>query len=446
MIQMTHCLTAMLTLIVLFCAAIPPASAADAAQPGALALPADFFPLMPWDPQHGWQEPFFDRKNGLESIAECGFTMTGFVQPRDLPLCEKLGLKAILAPPSDKEPWFGPWRNLTDEQIEQRVKDMIAAAGGSKAVVGYFITDEPGTPLFPKLARAVAAVRKYAPGKLAYINLFPGYATLGAPDASQLGAASFTEYLERFVTEVKPQFISYDNYMVQYSDDLRDVQKAAIYYNDLLEVRRVALKHNLPFWNIVAASQIVPNTPPPSPSNLLFQAWTTLAAGGRGVSWYTYYGSISTAPGYAYGSVTHTDERTTTWGYLQMVNRQLRAVGPLMNLLQSTGIYFTSPPPVPKMPLLPGKIVKEVVSASSRQGVANSPLPVMIGEFTGPGGSEYVVAVNLSLEKSANLVLRTHRQYKQKDLISAQSGRPLPLDEEKGLWLAPGQGALIQLK
>lgn len=444
--QSRHPHNVMLIGILLLGAAVPAAFAVDASSPGGQVFPPEFFPIIPWDPQHGWREPFFDRKNGVGSIAECGFTMAGFVQLRDLAQCEKLGLAAIVAPPDGEEPWFGPWKKLTDEQIDRRVRDLVEQAGHSKAVAGYFITDEPGTPLFPKLARAVAAVRKYAPGKLAYINLFPGYATLGAPDASQLGAASFTEYLERFVTEVKPQFISYDNYMVQYSDDLRDVQKAAIYYNDLLEVRRVALKHNLPFWNIVAASQIVPNTPPPSPANLLFQAWTTLAAGGRGVSWYTYYGSISTAPGYAYGSVTHTDERTTTWGYLQMVNQQLRAVGPLVNRLQSTGVYFTSPPPVPNMPLLPGKIVKEVVSASSRQGVANSPLPVMIGEFTGPGGSEWVAAVNLSLEKSANLVLRPHRQYKQKELLSAQSGRPLPLDEEKGLWLAPGQGALIQMK
>ena len=36
-------------------------------------------------------------------------------------------------------------------------------------------------------------------GKLAHINLYPNYATLGAPDRSQLGAPTYTEYLERFV-------------------------------------------------------------------------------------------------------------------------------------------------------------------------------------------------------------------------------------------------------
>ena len=168
-------------------------------------------------------------------------------------------------------------------------------AGKSPAIKGYFIMDEPGVADFPALGKAVAAVKKYAPGKLAYINLFPNYATLGAPDMSQLGTSNYTEYLERFVAEVKPQVISYDNYMVQFSDDLKNTGKAASYYHNLLEVRRVAQKHQLPCLNIVSANQIRPHTPIPSPANLQFQAYTTLAAGYRGVTWYNYYG-----PGYKY--------------------------------------------------------------------------------------------------------------------------------------------------
>src|SRR5213076_3231035 len=131
------------------------------------------------------------------------------------------------------------WKSLSDQQIERRIKTMVSAAAGP-AVRGFFIMDEPGASDFPALAKAVAAVKRYAPGKLAYINLFPDYATLGAPDRSQLGTTTYTEYLERFVTEVKPQLISYDNYMVQYSDDLKNPAQAASYYRNLLEVRRVA--------------------------------------------------------------------------------------------------------------------------------------------------------------------------------------------------------------
>ena len=89
-------------------------------------------------------------------------------------------------------------------------------------------------PDFPALDKAVAAVRTFAPGKLAYINLFPDYATLGAPDLSQLGAATYTEYLEQYVAQVHPQFISYDNYRIQYSLDQAKPQIAASYYKNLL--------------------------------------------------------------------------------------------------------------------------------------------------------------------------------------------------------------------
>ncbi|MBN1492294.1 MAG: hypothetical protein JXA69_20440 [Phycisphaerae bacterium] len=399
-----------------------------------------FYPLMPWDPQHGWKEPHVERVNGLESIAACGFTMAGFVHASDLPLCEKLGLKAILAPPSSKEPWFGPWRKLSDEQVEQRVRAMIELGGDSPALVGYFLTDEPGTPTFAALGKAVAAVKKYAPGKLAYINLFPSYATIGAPDKSQLGAASFTEYLERFVNEVQPQFLSYDNYKVQQSDDLQSQRDAEIYFRDLVEVRRVAAKYGLPFWNIVSSNQIRKFTTPPSPANLMLQAYTTLAAGGRGLSWYTYYGG-----GYAYAPIDKDGHKTATWHALRMVNHHVRTLGPILNRMNSTGVYVTSPSPSRGLPELPGQLVRAVVSKASVRGRSEISPPIMVGEFTGEDGADYVMLVNLSVERSANVTFETVRTYNGKQVFSADDGRLQPFNEEHGLWLPAGQGALVKL-
>jgi len=400
----------------------------------------DLFPILPWDVLHGWKEPYRNPKHGLESIAECNFTLAGFVTPEDLPLCEKLRLSAIMAPTKGDQPWFGKWREMSDEEIDRAVKQMVEATADNRSVLGYFIMDEPGSPAFSALAKAVAVVKKYAPGKLAYINLFPSYATVGAPDKSQLGTASYTEYLERFVNEVKPQIISYDNYMVQYSDDLADEQKAAIYYADLLEIRRVAQKYGLPFWNIVSCNQIRKPTTIPSPANLAFQAYTTLAAGGRGVSWYKYY-----QDGYAYAPIDKSDEKTLTWRYLQAVNHQLRTLGPIMNRLTSTGVFFTSPPPVKNLPLLPGKILKEVQSTASPRGLSSVEPPIMVGEFQGEDGYDYAMLVNLSLEKSANVKISTMKTYQTKQFVSAEDGRFLPLDEDNGHWLLAGHGVLIKL-
>lgn len=395
----------------------------------------DFFPILPWSPYHGWKAPFVERRqNGLESIADCHFNMAGFVWAKDLRRCEKLGLGAIVLPAGDDKTlspaYRREWKKLPGEEIERRVQQLIRAAGRSPALKGYYIMDEPGIVDFPALGRAVAAVKKYAPGKLAYINLYPDYATLGAPDMSQLGTSNYTEYLERFVAEVKPQVISYDNYMVQFSEDLKNPSKAASYYRNLLEVRRVAQEHQLPCLNIVCANQIRPPTPIPSPANLQFQAYTTLAAGYRGVTWYNYYG-----PGYKYTPIAPSGEKTLTWVYLQGVNSQVAALAPVMSRLSSTGVFFSAPAPVEGLPLLPGKLV-EAVSCT---------MPVMVGEFRHANGQPYVMVVNLSLEQSAKFALTIAHPRGPIRVVSAVDDSLSVFDQKNGLWLTAGQGALLAL-
>jgi len=394
----------------------------------------NFFPILPWDPYHGWSRPFIEHQpNGLESIADCNFNLAGFVQPRDLRRCEKLHLGAIVLPADDdttSPSYRREWKQLSDEQIERRIRQVIRAAGRSPAIKGYYLMDEPGVVDFPALGKAVAAVRKYAPGKLAYINLFPDYATLGAPDRSQLGTSNYTEYLERFVAEVNPQVISYDNYMVQFSDDLQNTAKAARYYRNLLAVRRVAQKHQLPCLHIVSANQIRPQTPIPSPANLQFQAYTTLAAGYRGVTWYNYYG-----PGYKYTAIDAEGRKTPTWIYLRDINSQIAALAPVMSRLASTGVFFSAPAPVANLPLLPGDLVEAV----------SCPTPVMVGEFKHANGEAYVMIVNLSLERSAKFTLSTRQPVDYIRIVSAVDGSLSVFDVKNGLWLVAGQGVLLAL-
>jgi hypothetical protein len=407
-----------------------------------LAAPGgDFFPILPWDNLFGWDTKVTGFKDPLEGVAECNFTVAGFVQPGQVAKCAKLGLKAIVGRPESPEPGHKNWLGTTAEEIDAAVKLRVEQSGASDTVLGYFITDEPGTPKFPMLATAVAAVAKYAPGKLAYINLYPGYATIGNPDESQLGAASFTEYLERFVAEVKPEMLSYDNYKIFTSDNLQSRDQGASYFRDLMEVRRVAQKHDLPFWNTVCSNQIRNFTTIPSPANLMLQAYTTLAAGGRGIAWYKYFQG-----GYAYAPIDNNGNRTDTWYYLKDVNRQVKVLGPIMNRLKSTGVFYTEPAPANGLPKLPGKLIESVDSRTSIKGFSDFKPPLMIGEFEGKGGSPYVMVVNLSLEKSANFALHTQKPYSKKQVISAVDGAAHPFDETNGQWLVPGQGVLIELK
>jgi hypothetical protein len=390
-------------------------------------IPDGFFPLMSWESPSRPNPRLDDPRQGLASFADCGYTTIAFVRPHHLPACEKLGVKAIVSAARGRM----KWSKLSDEQIDAHFKSLVDQSRGSDAVLGYFITDEPGAGEFPALAKAVAAVKRYAPGKLAYINLYPDYATIGDASFSQLGTATYTEYLERFVREVQPQILSYDNYRVLISNDLKDTAKAASYFRNLLEVRRVAQEHGLPFWNIASSNQIRPFTPIPSPANLLFQAYTTLAAGAHGLTWFTYYQG-----GYQLGPVDNAGRRTTLWSYLKMVNEQVRTIGPIMRTLKSTGVYFTAPPPAEGLPGLPGSIVTEVNTTGS----------LMIGEFAGPSGEPWVMLVNLSLSDSVKYQFKTSKPFMASSYVSPADGSLVPLDREKPQWLTAGQGVLIKLE
>ncbi len=112
------------------CATTQPASTrfnyASISQPG-------FFPILPWDPNNGWQTPFTPTKaDGLESIADCNFNMAGFVLPQDLPQYEQLGLGALVLPSETGLHLFihAPVAGVfPTPEIDHRVKDMVEAAG-----------------------------------------------------------------------------------------------------------------------------------------------------------------------------------------------------------------------------------------------------------------------------------------------------------------------------
>jgi len=398
-----------------------------------------FFPILPWSPLRGWEEPYQDPEHGLESIAACGFTLAGFVQPRDLAACARLGLNAIVAPPRRPRYMGEEWRSLAESgRLDERVRDWVTeveATPGAEAVMGYFVMDEPGASMFPVLGQVVEAFRRHAPDKLAYVNLYPNYATIntydesGQAQRSQLQTDSYAEHLERYVAEVRPQFLSYDNYMVLYSDDLRDAEKAALYFGNLLEVRREALANGLPWWQVVTSNQIRLRTPVPSAANLALQAYTTLAAGGTGVGWFTYYGLS-----YGYAPIDGvTGRRTPTWYALRAVNEQLRVIGPLMNGLRSTGVYCSEP--LFGLPPLPGALVTQVEASA----------PIMVGEFADGAGGAYAMLVNLSLERSAKVVVALAGESRGVEIASVDDGEFRRTELESGLWLTAGQGALLRV-
>lgn len=399
------------------------------------------------------ENKFIDQNKGLVGMADCFFNMADAsdVKKQNLALCEKLGLNVVISA-EGKHLVGGDWMKMSDKEIDAYIKKMIKDAGNSKAIVGYHICDEPSSVAFPKLAVAVAAVRKYAPGKMATINLYPNYATLWTLDKvkSQLGTKTYKEYLEQAATIIKPDMLSYDNYMVQFSMDQTEKARMAQYYTNIMEVREASLKYNIPWWNVVSGNQIRFYTTIPTMSNLLLQAYTSMAAGAGGVRWFTYWQA-----GYNYAPINKEDKKTQTWHYLREVNRQMSVLGPIVKTLKSTGVYFTDPTIDPSLPLLPGEHVQSIKCDE----------PLMIGEFVSAKGNKYMMVVNLSLERSARFIVDTKvknerlyvvaiadetpyfweiDRYRGKMAMSGSNAKQAALAKDKAFWLPAGQGVLIK--
>ena len=370
-----------------------------------------FFPLMAWN----WAP---SDAATFKKMRECGLTVTGFVSPKDLDLCHAAGLKAIV---SDPRVSSYDWRNVDENAARRNVGSLVAEVGKHAAVYGYYLRDEPGADFFPGLAKVSAMIRELAPDKWPYINLFPNYA-----NAQQLGTATYEEHVEKFIQTCKPTQLSYDHYALMDDGSLRNG-----YWANLEAIRSAARRHGLPFWNIVLAVAHF-NYREASAADLRFQVYSTLAYGGRGIAYFTYFapqvGNYRAAPIDQFGNPT------PTWGYLQNVNLQVGKLAPTLVKLVSDEVYHFGNPP-------------EGCRAPSEQSLVkaiNHP-DQMCGDFTHTDGSHYVLIVNKNFVKSHYCAPEFRSVPKRVRMVSPYTGQLIDFDGEHR-WLAAGQGVLLKLE
>ena len=369
----------------------------------------NIFPVMPWN------NPPADPAV-LKRIKDCGFTIAGFVPTSALDLCEKAGLKAIV---SDARISDYDWKSADTEKTRGRVESLISQVGNHPALFGYYLRDEPSSAMFAGLDKVASIIRERAPDKWPYINLFPDYA-----ENWQLGTTNYEEYLERFISVCKPRIISYDNYSLMEGGSLR-----ANYWSNLEAVRRACKRHSLEFWNIVLSVAHF-NYREPSAADLRFEAYTTLAYGGRGLAYFTYFapqvGNYRAAPVDQFGN------ETPTWSHMQSVNLQIQKLGPTLLDLTSDDVYHI------------GKIPAGCHGPSTNSLVSNiGGGDFLVGDFTHRDGSRHVMVVNKDLSKSKPGWPQFRKPPRGIRHVSPYTGALTPFEGEY-IWLAPGQGVLIR--
>jgi hypothetical protein len=369
----------------------------------------DFFPLMAWN----WSssDPAVYQK-----MHDCGLTVAGFVAPKDLNLCQAAGLKAIV---SDKRASDYDWRNVDEAAARRNITSLVAEVGKHPALYGFYLRDEPGADLFPGLGKVASLIHELAPGKWAYINLFPNYAS-----AAQLGNENYRAHLDKFVETCHPTVLSYDHYALMDDGSLRNG-----YWQNLEQMRGTGLKNHIPFWNIVLSVAHF-NYREPTAADLRFQVYTTLAYGGRGIAYFTY---IAPAVGnYRSAPIDQFGNPTRTWDDLRNVNLQVGKLAPTLLKLTSDDVYHF------------GKVPDESHGPGAKSLIESAEGEFLVGDFTHADGSRYVMVVNkdYNLSRHCNLKFRSTPKHLQH--VSPYSGQLGEFSGEQ-LWLAPGQGVLLKL-
>jgi hypothetical protein len=373
-------------------------------------IPIDEFPISYWcGPMPEFQTP-----ERYREIKEAGFT---FVMPmcagtsvelnrKILGYCQEVGLKAFIA---DGRMPIG----VPDDAARKRIDAIIADYASHPAFLGYHLVDEPGAGAYPALAQTVAYLKEKDPAHPAFINLLPNHCPLPA-----LGTKTYEEYLARYVKEVRTPFFSYDNYF----SALPKPEPRRVWAQNLEVARKVSLESRTPFWQIVLVTQHF-GYASPTIADLRYEAFQTLAYGGRGVLWFTYWSPEATdkTAKWRHAMIDAAGKRDPHFDEVRTVNAELRALG--RELLRAESVSVTS----------------------LKQGAAT----VTLGQFKAADGATLVLAANADRAGTADVAVPVEGEKIEQFDVGGRTWKPIDLAKLDGkpavrVSLPAGGAALVR--
>jgi len=257
-----------------------------------------------------------------KQMADGGFNLVCCSTEQELNVAQQHGLRVqfhsgLIAPAT-----------LDNPAEKKKLDDLIEKVRNHPALYSYFVRDEPCTTDFAGLGRIVAYLRERDPKHLAYINLFPTYAS-----NEQLGTkgdveTAYREHVKQFINVVKPALLSYDNYRFAVAGDLEQ------YFLNLGIMRQFALQSGLPFLNIVQSSSWDPSMRVPNGDEMRYLVYTTLAYGAQGISYYVYC-----CPNHKGGIALADGTPTPIYHALKTLNPEFVAIASQLQPLRSLAVY-----------------------------------------------------------------------------------------------------------
>ena len=354
-----------------------------------------------------------------QQTAEGGWNLV-WCGEKDLDTVHRHGLRGQL-----QDSLLSP-ASLDDPKQREKLDALIARVRKHPALYAYFITDEPGAAQFPALGKLVAYLRQRDPAHLAYINLFPTYAS-----NEQLGTkgdvvTAYKEHLRLFIEQVKPALISYDHYQFAVSGDNSQ------YFLNLALIRRAALDAGLPFLNIVQSCTWTPSMRVPTGDEMRYLVYTTLAYGAQGISYYIY-----TCAGHTGGIANADGTPTPLYHALKPLNREFVAIARELQALRSLGVFHAGMMPSGAEPL-PKDLAfafDPPVPAMSYKAPQRA-RGILLGCF-GPGGKSAAAATH---------ALVVNLDYKTNTLVGVRGPAGLEVFDPATVQWSPTDGSRAELR
>ena len=389
---------------------------------------------MPWHPEEYpisyWVGPpkEFNTLASWQTIKDCNFTVCGQYggysvadNRKMLDLCQQVGLKAMIVDGRTS------WEAAYSDDHAKVLASLVADFGSHPATYGYFVIDEPASGLFPALGKVSQELQRQDPKHLPLINLLPTYAS-----PEQLGAPTYAEHLDRYLSTVKPAVLSYDHYAL-----MKDGSDRVDYFENLGLIREYGLRYGVPPWNIILSLPHL-SYRDPSAGEMRWQVYTSLAYGIKGLMWFTYWTMPEWEKDFGGTAIVNPKgEPARLYPIVKQLNGEVRTLGKTLLGLTSTGVFHTG----------------SIPRGGTRLGV-DAPLqvpedaPLLIGFFTDAQGAQYALVVNRDHAQAVEFTLTAKAHVTGLTEISAADGSDEVLAMTEGkvkLTLPPGDGRLLRL-
>ena len=306
-------------------------------------------------------------------VAEAGFNMIILSRPEGEEMLanycawmEKYGLKALWY---DSKLRVGSYTGQMDDYVF------------SPVTWGHMLCDEPGAAAFPELARMYRDYMEKAPGKVAFINLFPIYANM-----QQIGNKDYHDHLTQFFDTVHPDYLSVDVYPMD-RDGI-----GGYYFDNLDQFSAACREHGIPFAVYIQSVSFHHVKRLPSGADMRWQAWCVLSFGATNIEYFTYRTPDSAAEVFLPALIDRDNTKTSRWYAAGEINREIAAMEDAFLSYRNLGAFTHKGEEAGEFARFANQYRDFAVLEEIR-----SETPLLIGAFAAKNGEGYAfTAVNLT--------------------------------------------------